>query len=335
MEKRCPQFLTEDSPSVQIGGKADQRYLPVIHPRPLLSLDNAFSREDVLAFFARVKKSSGLENLGYLVEQKMDGLSVEVQYRDGALAIAATRGDGLTGENITANIRTIGSLPQNLKDKLPFLATRGEVYMPKEAFKNLNLEREENGEMTFANPRNAAAGSLRQLDAEITAQRKLEIFVYDILSSDGKNLPNQRELLAYLKSQGFPVNPHNFFSHDEEEILAYIDQWQEKRHGLPYDTDGMVIKLDDLRIREEIGSTNRAPRWAMAYKFPPEEAQTRILEIKVGVGRTGAMTPLAILEPVLLAGSTISRATLHNEDNILEKDLRIGDTVIIHKAGDV
>lgn len=335
LEEAFPQFATADSPTRKVGGKASPAYSQVVHPAALLSLDNAFDFDDVRAFWERVEKGTGRKDLAYVLEQKMDGLSVEIQYRDGRLEIGATRGDGVTGENITENLKTIRSLPQRLQDSIPFLAVRGEVYMPKEAFRILNEEREEAGEPTFANPRNAAAGSLRQLDASITAGRRLEIFLYEVIAAEGLSFQSHVEMLRFLQKQGFPVNPDYLYSNDQEEMLSYIALWQVKRHQLPYETDGMVLKLDDRALREELGNTSKFPRWAIAYKFPPEEAETTVLDIAVSVGRTGAMTPLALVEPVTVAGSTVSRATLHNEDNVREKDIRIGDRVLIHKAGDV
>lgn len=335
LEAEFEELKAADSPTQRVGGQPSLLFKQVRHPAPLLSLDNAFNGADLRAFFKRVEKSTGSPNMAYVVEQKLDGLSVAVQYRNGSLEIAATRGDGVTGENITANLKTIRSLPKKLQSKLPFLTVRGEVYLPKEAFRLLNEEREENGESLFANPRNAAAGSLRQLDEQITAGRGLEVFIYEIVASQGLELASHWQALEFLREEGFPVNPDNFRSQDQDEIIAYIDQWQEKRHSLPHDTDGMVIKLDDLNMRESLGNTSKFPRWAMAYKFPPEEVMTQVKDIIVGVGRTGALTPLALLEPVLVAGSTVSRATLHNEDNIQNKDIRIGDYVMLHKAGDV
>lgn len=335
LEEKWPDFASEDSPSRKVGGRALAKFAPVAHPAPLLSLDNAFSLGELEAFIGRVRKGTGLEAPSFVMEQKMDGLSVAITYRDGKLDLAATRGDGYTGENVTANINTIKSLPKKLPDKLPSLSVRGEVYMPKKTFLALNEEREEDGEALFANPRNAAAGSLRQLDASVTAERHLEIFLYEIIDCSGREFISHEEVLQYLEGQGFPVNRERLRSDREEELFAYLESWQEKRHDLPYDTDGMVIKLDDLALRRILGNTSKAPRWAIAYKFPPEEKETQVLDIVVGVGRTGAMTPLAILEPVRVAGSTVSRATLHNEDLLKEKDIRIGDRVLIRKAGDV
>ncbi len=335
LESQFPQYASPDSPSQKVGGEALTKFAPVHHPIPLQSLDNAFSREDVEAFMQRVEKGLQKKNLAYVLEQKMDGLSVAIHYQNGKLIKAATRGNGEVGENVTDNIKTIRSLPHRLKEALPYLVVRGEVYMPKQTFLRLNEEQDENGGKVFANPRNAAAGSLRQLDEKITQLRHLDIFVYDILFIDGKEIETQWQTLDYLTSLGLPVNPERNLIADPEEIFSYIDLWQQKRHQLPYDTDGMVLKLNDILSRNVLGTTSRAPRWAIAYKFPPEEQETKVLDILVNVGRTGAMTPLAVLEPVTVAGSVVSRATLHNEDMVREKDIRIGDTVIVHKAGDV
>jgi len=335
LEAKWPEFADDDSPSRKVGGRALAKFASVAHPAPLLSLDNAFAIVDLEAFISRVRKATGLKAPCFVMEHKMDGLSVAITYRDGKLDLAATRGDGYMGENVTSNINTIKSLPKKLPDKLPALSVRGEVYMPKKTFLALNEEREEDGEALFANPRNAAAGSLRQLDSSITAERHLEIFLYEIIACSGKEFTSHEEVLKYLEAQGFPVNRERLHSDQKEELFAYLESWQEKRHDLPYDTDGMVIKLDDLALRRSLGNTSKAPRWAIAYKFPPEEEETQVLDIVVGVGRTGAMTPLAILEPVRVAGSTVARATLHNEDLVKEKDIRIGDRVMVHKAGDV
>jgi DNA ligase (NAD+) len=335
LESQYPQLAAEDSPTQRVGGQAVPAFAPVEHPVPLLSLDNAFDRSEVQVFMDRLQKNTQAENPFFIVEQKMDGLSVAIYYEYGHFKLAATRGNGAVGENISHNLLTIASLPQILPERLAKLAVRGEVYMPKESFNQLNREREENGEPFFANPRNAAAGSLRQQDASVTAQRNLEIFVYDILQVEGRNFAGHEEVLRYLQNQGFPVNQQRLYSNNREDIFSYIDSWQEKRYDLPYETDGMVIKLDDLALRRSLGATSKSPRWAIAYKFPAEEAQTKVKDIVVGVGRTGAITPLAVLEPVFLAGSLVSKATLHNEDMVAQKDIRIGDTVMIHKAGDV
>ena len=333
LELAYPELLSADSPTQRVGGRRLDTFASVAHLNSLLSLDNAFGKEDLLAFDNRVRKQ--IANPVYMTEYKMDGLSVAITYEDGILTTAATRGDGLTGENITANALTIKSLPHKLVEKLPLLVVRGEVYMSKEKFLRINQEREDAGEPLFANPRNAAAGSLRQLDSAVTAARQLDIFVYDAIAVEGCVLTSQSELLSYLERQGFAVNPARFLSGDWDNIWDFIAEAGEKRHALPYEIDGMVIKLDNIADRADIGATGKFPRWAMAYKFPAEQKETTVLDIIVGVGRTGALTPLAVLEPVIVAGSTVSRATLHNEDFIKEKDIRIGDRVIIHKAGDV
>ncbi|MCL1905425.1 MAG: NAD-dependent DNA ligase LigA [Clostridiales bacterium] len=337
LEAAWPELKAEDSPTNRIGGMALARFAQVKHPAPLLSLDNAFNREDIESFIARLAKIPGQEKPELLIEQKMDGLSLAITYEQGVLTLAATRGDGQTGENVTANALAIAGLPKRLKETLPLLSVRGEVYMPRAAFAELNAEREEAGEAPFANPRNAAAGSLRQLDATVTAGRNLSIFLYDILAYKGAAAApaTQEKLLDHLYNLGLPVNKERRLLKSADDLLAYIEQCREARHSLPYDTDGLVIKLNDIAAREALGATARAPRWAVAYKFPPEEAQTRVEDIIIGVGRTGALTPTAVLTPVKLAGSTVSRATLHNEDLIREKDIRVGDTVLIAKAGDV
>ena len=337
LEKAWPELITVDSPTNRVGGSVLAQFAQVKHPAPLLSLDNAFNGADVQAFLARLSKTLGNETLELLIEQKMDGLSLAVTYEQGQLVAAATRGDGQTGENVIANALAIASLPTRLKEPVPLLSVRGEVYMSKKAFAELNNEREEAGEALFANPRNAAAGSLRQLDAAVTFGRNLAIFLYDILAYKGADPApaTQAELLTYLSYLGLPVNMDRRLLNEIDDILAYIEQCQETRHSLPYDTDGLVLKLNNIEARARLGVTARAPRWAIAYKFPPEEAQTLVEDIIIGVGRTGALTPTAVLTPVKVAGSTVSRATLHNEDMIREKDIRIGDTVLIAKAGDV
>ncbi|MDO4581027.1 MAG: NAD-dependent DNA ligase LigA [Bacillota bacterium] len=334
LEAAYPQFAAADSPAARVGGQAAARFAPVRHPAPLLSLDNAFDRADIAAFLARLEKG-GYTDPAIVVEQKLDGLSLAVTYIDGQLRQAATRGDGVIGEDVTANARQIGELPQRLAEPLPLLVLRGEVYMPKQAFAELNAEREEEGEPLFANPRNAAAGSLRQLDAAITAGRNLRVFFYDAIAAEGVHIASQQQLLDYLRRQGLPVNGDYRVCRGLDAVMDYIAEMSERRHQLSYDTDGLVLKLDDMAAREELGATSKYPRWAIAYKFPPEQAETQILAISIGVGRTGALTPIAELKPVLLAGSVISRATLHNQDNVAAKDIRVGDTVLIQKAGDV
>jgi DNA ligase (NAD+) len=334
LEAEFPQFFAPDSPTQKVGGEALAAFAPVRHAQPLLSLENAFSEDDVAAFLNRLSKAGLMEPL-FVVEPKMDGLTLCVSYQQGRFSQAATRGDGTTGENVTANARAIKAIPGLLKEKLPRLTVRGEAYMTKQSFARLNERREEMGEPLFANPRNAAAGSLRQLDPSITAGRKLEIYFYDIIDLAGADITSQSGLLEQLAALGLPVNPERRLCRGLAQIMAYIGEMEQKRHQLPYEIDGLVIKLDDIAAREQLGTTGKFPRWAMAYKFPPEQRQTIIEDIVVGVGRTGAMTPAAVLRPVFLAGSTISRATLHNEDNVRDKDIRIGDTVLIQKAGDV
>ena len=335
LEAQFPSLLQADSPTQTVGGRAEKRFAQVAHAAPLLSLEDAFDYDDLAAFRSRLVKA-GVDEPLLLAEPKMDGLSLAVTYRDGRFAAAATRGDGLVGEDVTANVAAIASLPKQLKLPLPSLTVRGEAYIPKTLFAQLNADREEAGETLFANPRNAASGSIRQLDPKVTASRNLHLYFYDIIESTGLPTPaSQSELLDVLAGLGLPVNPKRRLCPDLQSMTAYMEQMREERHALEYDIDGMVFKLDPLPPRQLLGATGKFPRWAIAYKFPPEQAETVVEAIEVGVGRTGALTPTAHLTPVLLAGSTISRATLHNEDNIRYKDIRIGDTVIIQKAGDV
>ena len=335
LEAEFPALGRADSPTRTVGGRAEGRFPSVTHAASLLSLEDAFDREDLAAFCSRLLKA-GVEDPALLAEPKMDGLSLAVTYVKGRFALAATRGDGRVGEDVTPNVAAIHSLPHRLSRALERLTVRGEAYMPKQVFAALNGEREEAGEPLFANPRNAAAGSIRQLDPEITAGRNLHFYFYDIIELQGADPPRtQEELLQFLADLGLPVNPERTLCRGLEDILACLERMSGQRGRLPYDIDGMVFKLNSLAARPALGLTSKFPRWAVAYKFPPEQAQTRVLSIDVGVGRTGALTPTANLEPVLLAGSTISRATLHNEDNIRDKDIRIGDRVLIQKAGDV
>lgn len=335
LETEFPRLLQADSPTQTVGGRAEKRFAQVAHAAPLLSLEDAFDYDDLAAFRSRLVKA-GIEEPRLLAEPKMDGLSLAVTYRDGRFAAAATRGDGLVGEDVTANVAAIASLPKQLNRPLPLLTVRGEAYIPKTLFAQLNADREEAGETLFANPRNAAAGSIRQLDPKITASRNLHLYFYDIIASEGLSEPaSQSQLLDMLADLGLPVNPKRRLCPDLESMTAYMEQMREERHALEYDIDGMVFKLDPLPPRQLLGATGKFPRWAIAYKFPPEQAETKVEAIEVGVGRTGALTPTAHLTPVRLAGSTVSRATLHNEDNIRDKDIRIGDTVLIQKAGDV
>ncbi|MEW6446800.1 MAG: NAD-dependent DNA ligase LigA [Bacillota bacterium] len=336
LEEAYPELVTPNSPTQRVGGAPREGFATVRHIVPLLSLANAFSPEELRDFDRRVRSALLGEAVSYVVEPKIDGLAVSLTYRNGEFVQGATRGDGETGEEITPNLRTVRSLPLRfLKDAPPVVEVRGEAYMSKESFVKLNERREEAGEPPFANPRNAAAGSLRQLDPKITAHRKLDLFVYGIGYSEGLALSAHHAVLEWLAEQGFKVNPHYRLFSGFEEAVRYCLYWQEKRFNLPYAIDGMVIKVDSLSQQERLGATLKSPRWAIAYKFPPEEAVTKLEEIIVSVGRTGALTPTAVFKPVHLAGTTVTRATLHNEDLIREKDIRIGDHIVVHKAGDV
>lgn len=334
LEAEYPEFDSADSPSKKVGGAASEKFEKVRHVVPMGSLSDVFSRDELEAFYNRViKEAPGAE---FVVECKIDGLSVELEYEDGRFVRGATRGDGIVGENITENLLVIKDIPKTLSEKIPYLCVRGEVYMPKAEFARINASREENGENTFANPRNAAAGSLRQLDSAITASRNLSIFVFNVQSSRGmKELFSHRESLLYLEELGFKVSPmKNTFS-DMDGIYSEIMKLGEMRQSLEFDIDGAVIKIDDFEQRKIIGEVANAPKWAAAYKYPPEEKQTRLVDIAINVGRTGVLTPFAILEPVHLAGTVVSRATLHNESFIHERDIRKGDTVVVRKAGDI
>ena len=335
LESEYPALDSPDSPTRHVGGHASSRFEKVTHAVRLGSLQDVFSYEELRAFLAKTEETLGYAP-AYSVECKIDGLSVALEYRNGRFVRGATRGDGDVGENVTANLMTIGDIPNILtRDDIPALTVRGEVYMPHDAFEALNREREENEETLFANPRNAAAGSLRQLDAEITRQRHLSIFVFNVQSSDGIAFSSHTESLDLLQNLGFKVISERARLTTADEIIAYIETLGQLRPTLPYDIDGVVIKLDDLSERAVLGETASTPRWAVAYKFPPEVKETKLLDIVVQVGRTGVLTPNAVLEPVRLAGTSVSRATLHNIDFIRERDIRIGDTVYVQKAGDI
>ncbi|HEX3015077.1 MAG TPA: NAD-dependent DNA ligase LigA, partial [Desulfobacteria bacterium] len=333
LEGMFPELLTPDSPSQRVGGLPLKEFDTVRHTVPLLSLANAFGPEDLREFDRRVRQV--VPKVEYVLELKIDGLTVALTYRDGTFVTGATRGDGVNGEKITQNLKTVYSVPLTLQKHFPRLEVRGEAYMPKKSFEQLNNEREENGEQTFANPRNAAAGSLRQLDPKVTASRNLKVFVYNIIYQEGTGVKSQSESLEFLAEQGFLVNPDYRICQNIEEVITACLEWGEKRHSLPYDIDGMVIKVNSFAAQEELGATAKSPRWAIAYKFPAQQEETVVEDIFVRVGRTGVLTPTAILRPVRVAGSTVSRATLHNLDFIREKDIRIGDHVLIQKAGDV
>jgi DNA ligase (NAD+) len=338
LEKEFPELATPDSPTQRLGDQPVKAFAQVAHLRPMLSLDNTYSQGEARSFVTRVQKLLPGQSLAWTVEPKIDGLAVNLRYENGFLTVGSTRGDGVQGDNITSNLKTIRSLPLRLArhDVPRVLEVRGEVYMPRAGFQKLNAERTAAGEEAFANPRNAAAGSLKQLDPRIVAKRPLAILLYGLGEIQGAGAPaSQFTLLAWLKELGFKTPEKAWLCHSEADLLAAIEELDKLRHGFPYETDGAVIKLDDFALREQVGYTSKAPRWAIAYKFAPEQARTRLNGITIQVGRTGVLTPVAELEPVFLAGSTISRATLHNEDEIKRKDIRVGDTVLIEKAGEV
>ncbi|MBP5766117.1 MAG: NAD-dependent DNA ligase LigA [Clostridia bacterium] len=335
IEAEFPELVTEDSPSRRVGGKVLDKFEKFTHNVPLMSLDDIFSREEVDAFCDRVAAACGFMP-EFVVEQKIDGLSVAATYENGILTVGATRGDGVTGEKITENLKTVRSLPLSFSDpRIGRIVVRGEVFMPRSAFEKVNAQCEKNGQNTFANPRNAAAGSLRQLDSSVTAQRGLDIFVFNLQEIEGVSVTKHSESLELMRSLGFKISPDYKKCKTKEEVWRAICEIGEKRGSLEYDIDGAVIKVDDLALREMLGATTHAPRWAAAYKFPAERKKTRLLDIAVQVGRTGVLTPLAVLEPVFIAGSTVSKATLHNADYIEEKDIMVGDVVTLIKAGDV
>ena len=339
LEQKYPQLVTPDSPTQRVGAPPAEEFRPVRHALPMLSLQNCFTEEEFLDWDRRVRRLLGGEKPVYVCEPKLDGLSVELVYEDGVFTVGSTRGDGYTGEDVTQNLRTIKQVPLRLlSDEIPpprLLEVRGEVYMEKEAFKRLNEERAKSGEPLFANPRNAAAGSLRQLDPGVTASRPLKLFCYALGRVEGIEIKSQEELLVTLPKLGFPVNPLWRRCETPEEAIDFYHELLERREELPYEADGMVVKVNDFAQREVLGEVSRAPRWAIAFKFPAEEATTRVLDIVVQVGRTGALTPVAILEPVEVSGVTVSRATLHNEDEVRRKDVRIGDWVVVRRAGEV
>jgi DNA ligase (NAD+) len=338
LEKEFPQLVTSESPTQRVGAEPLKAFTQVEHLRPMLSLDNTYSQAEVRSFITRVQKLLPGKTLSWIVEPKIDGLAVNLRYENGVLTVGSTRGDGTKGDNITANLKTIRSLPIRLAQKnVPrVLEVRGEVYMTREGFRKLNAERTAAGEEVFANARNSAAGSLKQLDPRLVAKRPLAIVLYALGEIQGGTTPeSQHEMLQWLKDLGFKTPEKTWRCHSESELLTAIDELDKLRHGFSYETDGAVLKLDDFAQREQIGYTSKAPRWAIAYKYAAEQAQTRLNEITIQVGRTGVLTPVAELEPIFLAGSTISRATLHNEDEIKRKDIRIGDTVVIEKAGEV
>ena len=332
LEEAHPELITPDSPTQRVGGKALESFTQVTHRVPLESLQDVFDFDELRAFDQRVR---GVEpKVSYSVEPKVDGLSVALEYQDGQFVRGATRGDGLVGEDVTENLKTVKSIPLSIPDVPGTLIVRGEVYMPKKVFHALNEEREKRGEALFANPRNAAAGSLRQLDPKIAAQRRLDIAVFNIQWAENEDFHSHTQGINYLADKGFKVIPHVICS-TIEEAVAQVQAIGEGRENYPFDIDGAVIKVDDLAQRQTLGSTAKFPRWAAAYKYPPEVKPSRLTDIVIQVGRTGVLTPKAVLEPVRLAGTTVTNATLHNQDFITEKDIRIGDTVLVRKAGEI
>lgn len=335
LEKKHPDRITSDSPTQRVGAVPAKGFETVEHSTPMRSLSSVFEEREVYDFEDRIRRST-LGNIEFVAEPKIDGLAVELVYKNGILVTSSTRGDGQTGENITQNIRTIKSIPLKLlSDEISLLEVRGEVFMPLDAFKKLNKRREDEGEKTFANPRNAAAGSVRQLDSSITASRPLDIFVYNIGKVEGIDFLTHWQAMQFLSKLGLKVNPLIKLCHNLSEVIKFHRSLEGMREELDYEIDGMVIKVNDFSMQKTLGSISKSPRWALAYKFPPKQETTKVIDIRVQVGRTGALTPVAMLLPIQLSGVTVKNATLHNEDEIEKKDIKIGDTVVVQRAGDV
>ena len=335
LEKTYPHLASPISPTKRVGGQVLEGFEKVEHAVKMESLADVFSKEELFEFDTRTKGLLSGEDYEYVVEMKIDGLSVSLEYQNGEFFRGSTRGDGNIGEDITENLKTVKTIPLKLKNPIPYLEVRGEVFMPKASFEKLNSERKASGEALFANPRNAAAGSLRQLDSSVAAKRNLDIFIFNIQQIDGKDIKNHSDGFDFLEKQGFKVSPVRKIAKNIEEAYEIIKEIGSKREGLSFDIDGAVVKINSLRQREELGSTSKVPKWAAAFKYPAEQKETLLSDIVLQVGRTGAITPNAVLEPVRVAGSVINRATLHNMDYIKEKDIKIGDRVIIQKAGDI
>lgn len=332
IETKHPEWLTSDSPSQRVGGQVLDSFTKITHERMMLSLGNVFNEDELIAFDERIQEV--YPQVEYVCELKIDGLAVSLVYADGHLEYGATRGDGTIGEDITHNVKTIKSIPLSIDYDGDF-EVRGEIYMPKNSFNELNQQREKNGEPLFANPRNAAAGSVRQLDSSIAAKRKLDAFLYMVPTATDVGCTTHKEALDYIKKLGFKTNPMTRVCSSIQEVWNFIEEMTEKRNTLPYEIDGIVIKVNNLEQQERLGYTAKVPKWAIAYKFPAEEVVTKLKDIIFTIGRTGQITPNAVLEPVRVAGSTVQRATLHNEDNVKNKDIRVGDYVVVRKAGDV
>jgi DNA ligase (NAD+) len=335
-EEEFPEFITPDSPTQRVGAKPSELFAPAHHRLPMLSLDNAFSWEELNAWGKRVERTVGRQ-AEFVCELKIDGLAVALTYESGGYVRGATRGDGYVGDDITANIRTIRAVPVRLRgsDHPKALEVRGEVYLPVKAFEELNEQLRDGGQRTFANPRNAAAGSLRQKDPAITASRPLRLWCHGVGAAEGKRFQRHSESLQYLRDAGLPVDPRTERVGSLEDVFSFCERWQKDRHSVDYEIDGVVVKVDQIALQEELGATSHAPRWAIAYKFPPEERTTQLKQIDVHTGRTGIVTPFAVLEPVFISGVTVTTATLHNEDEVRRKDVRPGDTVVVRRAGDV
>ena len=333
LEAEYPALIRNDSPTQRVGGEALSVFEKVEHIVQMGSIQDVFSFPEVEQFINTVKQS--VDNPRFVVEPKIDGLSVSLEYHDGEFAVGSTRGDGFIGENITQNLKTVMSVPMSIPEKLPLLEVRGEVYMPRNVFLELVKQQEDNDEQPFKNPRNAAAGSLRQKDPKVTAKRKHDIFCFNIQRAEGIELTSHKQSLDYIKSLGFKTIPNYQLTETFEEIRKCIEEIGEKRFSLPFDIDGVVIKVDSFAQREILGSTSKTPKWSVAYKFPPEEKQTELLDIELNVGRTGAITPVAVFEPIFLAGTSVSRASLHNQDFINEKNISVGDIITVRKAGDI
>lgn len=333
LEAEYPELIRKDSPTQRVGGEALSVFEKVEHIVQMGSIQDVFSFSEVEQFINTVKQS--VDNPHFVVEPKIDGLSVSLEYVDGEFTVGSTRGDGFVGENITQNLKTVMSVPMSISEKLPLLEVRGEVYMPKNVFLELVSQQEDKGEQPFKNPRNAAAGSLRQKDPKVTAKRKLDIFCFNIQRIVGKELVSHKQSLDYIKSLGFKTVPGYTLAETFDEVRQCIEKIGENRFSLPFDIDGVVVKVDSFEQREMLGSTAKTPKWSVAYKFPPEEKQTKLLDIELNVGRTGAITPVAVFEPISLAGTSVSRATLHNQDFIDEKNVSVGDIITVRKAGDI
>jgi DNA ligase (NAD+) len=338
LEEAHPELITPDSPTQRVGGRPAEGFPEVVHTRQMLSLDNSYNIDELRAFDDRCRRLAEGRKLEYVAELKIDGLSLALQYEDGLLVRGVTRGDGRIGEDVTQNARTIRSVPLRLKaqaKRIDALEVRGEVFIPREVFERTNAEREEQGEPRFMNPRNAAAGAIRQLDSRLVARRKLDMFAYDLLVNSRKPFPTHWESLDWMERAGFRVNPHRKRCDNIDKVIEFANEKEALRDDLGYEIDGLVVKVNSTSLQDEFGATQKAPRWAIAYKYPARQGSTKVLDIFVSVGRTGALTPVALLEPVFLAGTTVSRATLHNEDEIKRLDVKIGDWVLIEKSGEI